>query len=87
MEYVSVYFGSFNLPVGFVPAAYEVNADMERACHDEEDEKILIGNASFDAVENILGQIYKKEHIKDLFDGVFEYGKNKKQFVGFPYLF
>ena len=64
-----------------------MNADMKRAGNNQKYKKLLIWNISLYAVENEFGQVYEKEHVENLFYRVFEYRKNEKQFVSFPYLF
>ena len=60
---------------------------MKRTGNDKKSYKTFIGNISLDTVENILGKIYEKEHVEYLLYRVFEYRKNEKQLIGFPYLF
>ena len=87
MENISVDFRCLDFSVCFIPSADEVNADMKRTSDYKKYKKFLIRNISFYAVKNEFCQVYEKEHIENLLYRVFEYRKNEKQFIGFPYLF
>ena len=60
---------------------------MPRAGYDKEPEKLVVFDVSLDTVKYEFGQIYEEEDIEYLFNRIFEYRKNEKQFVGFPYEF
>ena len=62
-----------------------MHENMTRAGYDKEPEKLAVFDVSLDTVEDIFGQIYEEKYVEYLLNRVFEYRKNKKQFVGFPY--
>jgi hypothetical protein len=61
--------------------------NMTRAGYDKEPEKLAVFDVSLDTVKYEFGQIYEEEDIEYLLNRIFEYRKNEKQFVGFPYEF
>jgi hypothetical protein len=64
-----------------------MHENMAQACDHKEPEQSAVFDISFNTVENVLRQINEKENIEYLLDRVFEYGKDKKEPVRFPYLF
>ena len=74
-----------DLPVGLIPSADEVHAHVPETGKDQKPEKLAVFDVSLDTVEDIFGQIYEEKYVEYLLNRVFEYRKNKKQFVGFPY--
>jgi hypothetical protein len=60
--------------------------DMEGAGNNQKPQQIFVRYVSFDAVENIFREIYKKENVENLFYRIFEQSKNQKFFICLPYL-
>ena len=87
MEDVAVHFRHLDLPVGLIPSADEVHAHVSETCEDQKPEKLAVCDISLDAVEDVFGQIYEEEYVKDLFNGVLEDRKNEQETVCVPYLF
>ena len=79
--------GRLDLPVGLIPAADEVDADVTRACDHKEPKQAAVLDIILDAVEDVLCQVNKEEYIEDLLDRILEQSKYEKQFICFPYLF
>ena len=72
MKNVPVDLRRFHLTVGLIPAADEVDHDMEQASNDQKPKQLFIGDVAFNAVEDVFGQIDEEKYIEDLLDAILE---------------
>ena len=87
MENVSINLRHLDLPVGLIPSADKVNADVAQAGDDQEPEQLAVCDVPLDAVEDVFCQINEEENIEDLFDGVLKECEREQEPVGVPHLF